>query len=205
MTRQKAKKEIEAALSALSADPSVGYLAVTSKPERPIRDRVAWYFHWKHQNLFAAREYNIKPRMRVDLALLDASLDPVVLVEFKAMIVPDPLDNPKHPLMQDLKRDLRRLPDILGVQRFGVMLMVHIENVEPLTKRELNGRVVKYLRKFRKWAKEPDALKNAIRITSEFYRPTFKVSQLTTELGSVWDARVKLTSFILEPRDRLES
>jgi hypothetical protein len=35
--------------------------------------------------------------MRVDLALLDAS---VVLVEFKAMIVPDPLDNPEPPLMR---------------------------------------------------------------------------------------------------------
>lgn len=200
MTPDEVEKEIKAALSALSDDPSLGYLAVTSKPELPVRDRVAWHFHRKHRNLFAAREYSIGPRMKVDLALLDASLDPVVLVEFKAMIVPDPLGNPEHKLMQDLKRNLQRHPPVPGVQRFGVMLMVHIENVEPLTERGLNDRVVKYLPKFRKWAKEPDALKNGIRITSEFYRPAFEVSPLTIELGPIWGASVKLISFILEPQ-----
>jgi hypothetical protein len=206
MTRQKAKKEIEAALSALSADPSMGYLAVTSKPELPVRDRVAWHFHKKHRNLFAAREYplrskrNLKLRKRVDLALLGASLDPVVLVEFKAMIVPDPLVNSEHELMRSLADDLERLARISRVPRFGVMLMVHIENVEQLTEPMLNGRVVKFLSNFRRRAKKPDVLKNAIRITSEFYRPTFKVSPLTIELGSVWGARVKLISFIIERR-----
>jgi hypothetical protein len=57
MMPDKAKEEIEAALSVLSADPSLGYLAVTAKPELPVRDRVACHFHQKHPNLIAAREY----------------------------------------------------------------------------------------------------------------------------------------------------
>ena len=79
--------------------------------------------------------------------------------------------------------------------------MVCIENIEPLTERGLNGRVVKYMDSFRRWAKEPDALEKAIRVTSNFFdRATFNVSPLTVDLGSVWGSGIKLTSFILEPR-----
>jgi hypothetical protein len=119
-----AKKVIEAALSALSADPSLGYLAVTAKPEHHIRDRVAWHFHQNYPSLIAAREYmvnserNSNGRKRIDLALLelnDATLRPVAMVEFKAMIVPDPLSNSKHPLMRSLAKDLKRLADLCCV------------------------------------------------------------------------------------------
>jgi len=210
MTPDKAKEEIGAALSALAADPSLGYLAVTAKPEHPIRDRVAWHFHQNYPSLIAAREYWVKSERnsiggkRVDLALLernDAAVRPVVLVEFKAMIVPDPLSNPEHELMVCLADDLQRLASISSSPRLGVMLMVCIENIEPLTERGLNGRVVKYMDSFRRWAKEPDALEKAIRVTSNFFdRATFNVSPLTVDLGSVWGSGIKLTSFILEPR-----
>jgi hypothetical protein len=210
MTPHDIKKEMRAALLALSVDPSLGYLAITSKPELPIRDRVAWYFHWKHPSLIAAREYWVKSERnsnrgkRVDLALLelnDAALRPVVLVEFKAMIVPDPLSNSEHKSMVSLANDLNGLANISGAPRLGVMLMVCIENVEPLTKQGLNGRVVKYLPKFRAGAKKPDALKKAIEDTSDFFdRVEFNVSPLTIELGLVWGAEVKLISFILERR-----
>ena len=105
-------------MSALSGDPSLAYLAITSKPELPVRDRVAWYFHWKHPDLIAAREYYIKSeknpesRKRVDLALLNEMAEgpsPVVLMEFKAMMTADPLDNPEHPLMKSLIDDLEEL------------------------------------------------------------------------------------------------
>ena len=76
--------------------------------------------------------------------------------------------------------------------------MVHIEDVERLTQ---YGRAVKFMGNFRRWASEPDALESAIEITSRFFdRARFNVSSLTINLGSVWCARIKLTSFILEPR-----
>jgi len=207
MAPDKTKEEIGAALSALSADPSLGYLAVTAKPENPIRDRVAWHFHQNFPSLIAAREYTVNSERnpdgskRVDLALLelnDAALRKVALVEFKAMIAPDPLSNQEHPLMVSLVGDLEKLRRLSRVPRFGVMLMVHIEDVERLIQ---YGRAVKFMDSFRRWAKEPDALEKAIEITSEFFdRATFNVSPLTINLGSVWGAGIKLTSFILEPR-----
>lgn len=207
MTPHKAKEEIGVALSALSADPSLGYLAVTAKPENPIRDRVAWHFHQNFPSLIAAREYPVNSERdpdgskKVDLALLelnDAALRRVALVEFKAMIAPDPLSNHEHPLMVSLVGDLEKLRRLSPVPRFGVMLMVHIEDVERLIH---YGRAVKYMDSFRRWANEPDALEKAIRITSNFFdRATFNVSPITIKLGSVWGAGIKLTSFILDPR-----
>ena len=200
-------KEIKAALSALSADLSLGYLAVTSKPELPVRDRVAWYFHRKHPDLIAAREYTIKSenspklRKRVDLAVLKrVAHDPVALVEFKAMIVPDPLSSPEHPLMVSLLDDLKRLSNT-HVPHFGVMLMVHIKNVGRLRQQGLNGRVVKFMPKFLRWAKDKghDGLKKAIENATRFFdRANLDVTPLTIKLGSVWGARVKLACFILE-------
>jgi hypothetical protein len=131
---------LKAALLALSADRSLGYLAVTAEPELPVRDRVAWYFQRRHPDLIVAREYTIKPeknsksRKKVALALLKKVSPgpyPFALVEFKAVIAP-PLDNPEHPLMASLKRDLKRLANVSRVPRFGVMLMVRIENPERL-------------------------------------------------------------------------
>lgn len=209
MMRKKIKKELEAALLDLSADRSLGYLAVTAKPELPVRDRVAWYFHRRHPELIAAREYYIKSennprhRKKVDLAILEkVSLDPVALVEFKAMIVPDPLSNPEHELMVKLKGDLTRLADITHVPRFGAMLMVHVENVEQLVLQRLDRGVVKYMSNFRRWAKEPHALDEAIENTKAFFeRANINVCRpLSVEVGSVWRAWVKLICFILEPR-----
>jgi hypothetical protein len=209
MTREKFKKELEASLLALSADPSLGYLAVTSKPELPIRDRVAWYFHRKHPSFIAAREYyiksldkNSKRGKRVDLALLKkASLAPVALVEFKAMIVPDPLNNPEHQSMVSLIDDLNKLANITRVPRLGVMLMVHIANPDPLKKRQLDRGVVKFMSKFCTWAKEPDALEKASENVERFFvRAKLNVSALTIEPGSAWGVGVKLIAFILEPR-----
>jgi hypothetical protein len=190
--------------SVVSVDPSMGYLAVTCKPELPVRDRVAWYFHWKHPSLIAAREYWVKSerdpkhRKRVDLAILDdASLDPVVLVEFKAMIVPDPLSDPEHPLMVSLADDLKKLGDLCRTPRFGVMLMVHIEDVERLTQRRLHYGVVKYMDKFCTLTNPCADLQRAKESTSDFFggaRP------FTIELGSVWGAGAKLICFILESR-----
>ena len=191
-------------MSALSADPSVGYLAVTCKPELPVRDRVAWYFHWKHTSLIAAREYTVKSEQdpnrpkRVDLALLDdASLDPIALVEFKAMIVPDPLSSSKHSSMVDLAHELKKLGDLCRAPRFGVELMVHIEDVKRFAQRRLHRGVAKYMDKFCTLTNPCDDLQLAKEITSDFFggaRP------LTIELGSVWGAGVKLICFILESR-----
>lgn len=207
MTTAKAMNEIKSCLLVLRDDPSVAYLALTSKLEHPVRDKVAWHLHRNHKDLIVAREYclgagqNPKCRKRVDLALLDhCSLQPVVLVEFKSMIVPDPLANRDHSLMVSLADDLKRVAALTCAQRFGVMLMVHIENIQRLVHRGLDGRVVKYMDQFRRRADDPKALQRATGISQEFFqRAGLRVSLLTIELKPVWDAKVRLTAFILEP------
>lgn len=60
------------------------YLSLTSKPEGPIRDRVAWLFQKKFddegKNLFSSREFK-----RYDLAILEPKKEPKVkhIYEFK--------------------------------------------------------------------------------------------------------------------------
>ena len=206
MTRRQIKKNIMSALRALSRDSSLGYLAITAKPETQIRDRVAWWFHRKYSTLVTAREYQIKSkhkrgqRKRVDLTLLNAALDPVAAIEFKAMIVPDPLANSNHHLMIDLQNDLAKLGRITHVPRFGIMLMVHIENVSQLIRRRLDNGVVKYASNFRTYGKDSNAFEKAIRIARRFFDASKPNStrSLTAEIGSAWGTEIKLACFVLE-------
>ena len=199
-----AKKELERALSALSRDHSMGYLAVTSKPELPVRDRVAWHLHKRHSRFVVAREYTIhsdknpKVKKKVDLAVLDPSRKPVVLVEFKAMIVPDPLRNRRHESMVSLREDLKRLAAIRLAPRIGVMLMVGVENCDQFKERGINGSVVKYMWKLCRNENDPN---KATDIASNFFtKAGLNVTSLTVKLGSVWGASVTLICFILEPQ-----
>jgi hypothetical protein len=78
---------------------------------------------------------------------------------------------------------------------------LEIENAERLEQRGLDGRVVKFMHKFVKWANETDATEKAIAETRRYFaRYKLNVSPLAVELRSVWGARVKLICFILEPR-----
>lgn len=206
MTRRQIKKEVMSALRDLSRDPSLGYLAITAKPETQIRDRVAWWFHRKYSMLVTAREYQItskktpRRRKRVDLTLLDAALDPVAVIEFKAMIVPDPLAKSNHHLMIDLESDLARLAKITHAPRYGVMLMVHIENIRRLIRRRLHNGVFKFAGKFRRWANDTNAYKKAIRSARRFFGRGKRrsIRPLTIGIGSAWGTEVKLACFVIE-------
>ncbi|MEU9342053.1 hypothetical protein AB0D74_12650 [Streptomyces sp. NPDC048278] len=63
------------------APDELAYLALTSKVERPLQDRLAWALHTRLPELVVAREWR-----RCDIAVLnsDASL-PLLLLEAKAM------------------------------------------------------------------------------------------------------------------------
>ncbi|MCD0446289.1 hypothetical protein LO763_21995 [Glycomyces sp. A-F 0318] len=80
---------LEAALlkgCASFAPDELAYLALTSKPEGPIRDRLAWVLHTSVPGVIAAREWaSPLRRARTDLAVLDAATHaPLGLVELKA-------------------------------------------------------------------------------------------------------------------------
>jgi hypothetical protein len=200
------KKELEAALQSLSDDPSLGYLAVTAKPELPVRDRVAWYFHQKRPELITAREYYIKKgskqRRRVDLALLKGSGGPVALVEFKAMHAPDALGSKAGPrLVKSLVDDLEEVGQLWGDRPLGVMLMVHIQGVQHLERRVLDSRAIKYLREYLRQTSDADPLEQAIENARYlFNQANFEATHLRAHLGSVWGAWVQLVSLLVEPQ-----
>lgn len=58
----------------------LAYLALTSKVELPLRDRLAWSLSTMLPDLVVAREWK-----RVDLALLDRTAKAIALVESKAL------------------------------------------------------------------------------------------------------------------------
>ncbi|HEY5378096.1 MAG TPA: hypothetical protein VIJ78_00990 [Pseudolabrys sp.] len=64
----------------------LAYLAITSKIEGAVRDRLAFALHNKLEGRFVTREWN-----RVDLAVLNANRQPDALIELKAMYTFDPL------------------------------------------------------------------------------------------------------------------
>jgi hypothetical protein len=64
----------------------LAYLAITSKIEIPVRDRLAFALHNKLEGRFVTREWK-----RVDLAVLNANRQPDALIELKAMYTFDPL------------------------------------------------------------------------------------------------------------------
>lgn len=73
-------ENLEKAAESFAPD-ELAYLALTSKIERPLQDRLAWSLHTQFPGLVVAREWK-----RADLAILDADASaPLVLLEAKAM------------------------------------------------------------------------------------------------------------------------
>ncbi|MER7954755.1 hypothetical protein [Streptomyces sp. NPDC096030] len=85
LTSDVLKKALHKACSSFAPD-ELAYLALTSKPELPIRDRLAWVLHRELPGSVAAREWNPGGgRARSDLAVLqEETHEPLALVEMKA-------------------------------------------------------------------------------------------------------------------------
>jgi hypothetical protein len=89
------KKDIEDIISTISSkfqDNELAYLALTSKVELPLRDRIAFELHKKYGDKYLiCREWKskeIKSSDRVDLAIVEKETEKVLcLIEFKAKSV----------------------------------------------------------------------------------------------------------------------
>jgi len=69
------------AAAASFAPGELAYLALTSKIERPLQDRLAWLLHTRPPALVVSREWRA-----TDIAILSAGAEsPLVLLEAKAM------------------------------------------------------------------------------------------------------------------------
>ena len=109
------------------APGELAYLALTSKIERPLQDRLAWSLHTQLPDLVVSREWK-----RTDLAILDAqAAAPLALLEAKAMYTADlageqPDSAADYPALMrgDIEKAWRLVPEGYA-QVFALALATH--------------------------------------------------------------------------------
>ena len=137
----------------------LAYLALTSKIERPIRDKLAYFLHRSfenHNNIDVAREWR-----RVDLAVI-VDRKPHILLESKAIYVFDIWDQETEWFVNDeknsIKKDLEKLKNLPSGTDAEKLLLVLATDCDRPPKASLD-RIVKYgdlLRKYHKGKKTED-------------------------------------------------
>lgn len=109
----------------------LGYLALTTKVEQPLRDRWTFSLHktLAPQGYCTAREWNAGDRSRIDLAILKDQV-PTVLVELKAICTFDAVgDQHRHMhFISKLSADIERASQMgHGAHVYGVLLAAHFD------------------------------------------------------------------------------
>ena len=121
------------------APNELAYLALTSKIEHPIRDRLAWAMHTElWPEYLSAREWR-----RTDLAVLDRQASPVVLLEAKAMYSFDGCTEAGFSQYLGYLRSDRAKASTLAEPETTVLLLLLATHPEGAIDARLNG-VVKY-------------------------------------------------------------
>lgn len=112
----------------------LAYLALTSKAEAPIRDRLAFALHRSiGKEYLVAREWD-----RVDLAILSPSQIPLALIELKAMYSFDDANRYCRITAEDEAKTRLFAPHAKAV--YSLLLATHVSNEVPQSLK----RVVKY-------------------------------------------------------------
>ena len=135
------------------AQDELAYLALTSKVENPIRDRLAYLLHQKYGeegNIFVAREWTEPKKItgvgieRVDIAIIDEEKRPLLLLEITAMYNSYNLFKRNQQGFPDkVRKDvekLKRYPSKYKLEKIAMILVPNHTNSCP---RDLEG-VIKY-------------------------------------------------------------
>ncbi|TQL19474.1 hypothetical protein FBY37_1394 [Streptomyces sp. SLBN-134] len=114
------------------APNELAYLALTSKPEHPVRDRMAWVLHSDLPGCITAREWSPNgDRARTDLAVLDeSSYEALALVETKAAYTFDFAQEGQQTVekyMRNIANDLDKARAAGGSRTriFALLLLTH--------------------------------------------------------------------------------
>ena len=107
----------------------LAYLAVTSKVENPLRDKIAFELHKKYGNLMVCREYLTRKAQnppRIDVACIDTSNNLKTLIEFKAH---SSIDFPSF-VLTEMALDLSKMEDYSKINKLNPeMYFVLFNNV----------------------------------------------------------------------------
>lgn len=125
----------------------LAYLALTSKIELPIRDRLAYSLYRRFGNddgVLVAREWN-----RVDLAII-ADQRPRLLLEAKAMYILNIWDGYRDKLLNSVRKDLADLKNKHSDERIERLLLVLATDCDSCP-RESMDEAVKYSSHIRRY------------------------------------------------------
>lgn len=186
-----------AAVAAGFAADELAYLAVTSKVESPVRDRLAWGLHQRlaDTGLRVAREWR-----RADIAVLadDAA---VTLVEVKALYTFDVLRGPQRRRYLDMVRsDLAKAVTLApGADAYALVLTTHVDG--PITGPLRN--VVKYAGgiagALTRHGTEDRVRSQALTALGSELALLGAVSHVPMEAGRVFDLAVTVDAWLVGP------
>jgi hypothetical protein len=149
------------------AKDELAYLALTSKIEDPIRDRMAFHLHTKHavDGYLTAREWE-----RVDIAVISPDAKPACLVELKAIYTFDALERRPWfvgPVDSDLKKISQYKAPTENI--FAVVLSTHVHGTVPPQYREVVKHSALIDRAYRKDSKSQSIRDRASEALSYLY------------------------------------
>lgn len=195
------KNEIIKVISEIQfAENELAYLALTSKIENPLRDKIAFALHNKlHNKYLICRECQVKEgkKNRTDLAIFEReSNTPRLLIEFKARSVPGYQPSYTKKFISDLKKMACVADDTteLYIIFFNNCIEEEIDNKF--------AKAVKYLKKTNKsidgnisvkdkidksWSKHKEAL------------PNCECERIIFDAGNYYDIPVAIIAYVYGP------
>ena len=184
----------------------LAYLALTSKIELPIRDKVAFYMgeRLKSENLIAAREWT-QGHQRSDLAILRDGI-PAAIFEFKAMYSFDGILKRGKSYLDLMRKDLKKA-NILAkedTELYSVLLITHPD-------KEIGDRlrgIVKYQpdidRAVKKYETQDHVIKECNKNLQDALDTPSKAIRGCIEAGKYFDINVEVYYWLVGPFRRNE-
>jgi hypothetical protein len=181
-------------VGALYEPDHLAYMAVTSKPELPIRDALAWRLHQQvGAEYLVAREWH-----RHDLVALDSNEEPVMVLEAKAYITANHAHGMRDADVTALDADLTKLA-AYPANTFQLVVNVHVGADVPNTR--FSG--VKYAGEMNRSAQRlggsDQVLDSARRVLERHLTraPGAQVERTTIDAGTIWDLPVVVDLYLL--------
>jgi hypothetical protein len=209
--REKVLRQLRG-LAARFAPNELAYLALTSKVELPVRDKLAFALHADMGNRTqVAREYSLRKiaagDFLADIAVMDQTGDPVAFVEAKACYVYDlgPIGQRKR-YLQLLQSDQRRHG---GHSRPVLSLLIATHPLRVIPSNLKN--VVKYANLIElslRWGKDPpdkvlEGVEDKLRTVqaASSLRPAIPVDRVVLEAGEAFGVPVQVAAWLIGPVD----
>ena len=195
-------KKILAAIKLLSSSfnkDEIAYLALTSKIENPIRDKIAYIFHSELcKGDLISREWDTGTNKRVDLAILDKDSQPKCLIEFKAHS-----SLKKEEGYKDcVKNELNKLANVPGQD--AELYYIFLCNLPHSKIDNKYSNTVKYYKSINSYLKNKNSLKEIkddLKISWDYYteKKNKNTEIISIKGGVYYGIKVTIQAFIYGP------